>query len=127
MDVQYRMLVDGRDVIRGDGSYVVGADIAVDGPTRMVASGMVRLPSDPERSDYPALNSETVRTSLLAGGLSGASGSIRVTQFEFASLFVPNDATHETYLVPSLVGVGERTKPDGSKGPFRIVVPLLAR
>jgi hypothetical protein len=127
MTVRYRMFVDGRDVIRNDGSFVSGAEVAIHGPSRTAANGVIRLSSDPDRSDYPAISTDTARAALLAGGLSGASGSLRVTEFEFSSLAVPNPSNSEVFLIPSLVGIGERTRPDGTTGSFRIVIPLIAR
>lgn len=125
----YRMLVDGRDVVTESGGYVNGANVVVDAGTNATVSGTVILPSEPDRSDYPALARSDVERALLQGGISGASGEVEIASYEFASLRVQGSPTDEsaTFLVPSLVGIGTRARSDGSRDAFRIVVPLLAR
>lgn len=125
----YRMLVDGRDVVTDSGGYVSGANVVVDAGTGATVSGTIVLPSEPDRSDYPALPKSDVERALTLGGLSGATGTVIVDAYEFASLRIPGPSSGDsvTFLVPSLVGVGSRVRSDGSREPFRVVVPLLAR
>lgn len=125
--VRYRALVDQRDVVASDGKYINGVELVVDTANDVVIGGRMSLYANPDRSDYPALSATEAEDALLAGGLSGASGDVTVTQIQFA-LYRLNDTkaiSKRTYLIPSLLAFGTRVKSDGSIEPFRIVVPLL--
>jgi hypothetical protein len=127
--VHYHMLVDGRDVVKNDGTYVNGAEILVDISRNAIVSGHITLAADPDRSDYPALTKSQVQEALNQGGLAGTSGDIVITGYDIASLWVPDvtSPTPATYLIPSLIAGGIRQRADGKQENIRIVVPLLAR
>lgn len=127
--IAYRALLDEQDVVRPDGSYLDGAEIAVDSARGMVSSGRLNLYYDPERSDYPALSKEKVKMLLAQGGLSGATGELTMTEYDFVLLRIEDDRATppDAYLIPSIMAKGTRTSADGKPEPFRIVVPLLAQ
>lgn len=127
--VRYRALLDERDVVRSDGSYVDGAAIVVDHTDKSVVAGRIEMFYDPERSDYPALTNEQVMDLLGRGGLSGASGQIELTTLDFVFLRLEDAATdpRTVYLIPSVMGKGTRTRTDGQAEAFNVVAPLLAQ
>ncbi|MFA4954916.1 MAG: hypothetical protein WC641_06405 [Patescibacteria group bacterium] len=127
--VRYHALVDGRDVVRGDGSYVSGAEITVDAARSAAVSGFITLYDVPDRSDYPAIGQAQAQQMLMQGGISGVTGDITVQAFDLVSLQVDNSNIQPSavYLVPALLAKGYRLNADGSKKTVNIVVPLLAR
>lgn len=129
LTVRYRMLVDNRDVVTANGAYLNGVELVIDVSRNTVISGRITLAANPDRSDYDALSADRVSDLVMQGGLSGGTGDVVVTSFEFASLSVDDmsSATPATYLIPSLLAIGTRTRADGSSEPFHIVVPLLKR
>lgn len=128
LSVAYDQLVDSRDVVKTDGSFISGVEIVVDVSRMNVVSGHIILTGEPDRSDYPALTASQATDRLQHGGVTGASGNIIVTTYDFASLNVTDPAHPDaTYLIPSLIAHGTRTKADRSMEPVRIVVPLVAQ
>lgn len=127
--VRYRAMLDERDVVRRDGSYVNGAEIVIDHSNKSVVSGKINLFYDPERSDYPALTNDQALDFIKRGGLSGASGEIEITSLEFVFLRIEDDSTTQPniYLIPSVLGKGTHLRPDGQTQAFSIVAPLLAQ
>lgn len=127
--VKYRALVDGRDVVRADGSYVTGAEIVVDASRSTAISGSITLYDVPDRSDYPAISPAQAKQMLLQGGVSGVTGDITVQNFELVSMQLSDNNLQPSavYLVPALLGKGATVSSDGSKKAVNIVVPLLAR
>ncbi|MDQ7814289.1 MAG: hypothetical protein RDU25_00570 [Patescibacteria group bacterium] len=127
--VRFRTLMDERDVVKNDGSYLYGAEIVVDSPENKVVSGKITLYSDPDRSDYPSIDNAKAIEMLKAGGLSGASGEITLDDFELVLYRLEDNSSTltETYLIPALLAKGKRKGPDGSLQDFKIVVPLLAQ
>lgn len=127
--IAYRALIDEQDVVRADGSYLDGAEIVVDTSQNIVTEGRLNMFYDPERSDYPALSKDKITALLSTGGLSGATGDMTLTEFDFVLLRLDDAsvASTDVYLIPSILGQGTRTLPDGSSAPFRIVAPLLAQ
>ena len=129
LTVRYRLLMDGRDVVRPDGSFVDGAKIVVDVSRNTVVSGQVTLVADPDRSDYAARTATDVQSALLNGGVAGISGAVTVTGYDVSMLRVSDDTRRDgsTYLIPSLIALGSRTRSDGAQETVRIVVPLAAQ
>ena len=127
--IAYRALIDEQDVVRPDGSYLDGAEIAIDASRNVVSDGRLNLYYDPERSDYPALTQDQVLTLLDQGGLSGATGQMTMTDYDFVFLRVDDSRVlpNDVYLIPSILAKGTRTLADGTTAPFNIVVPLLAQ
>jgi len=127
--VRYHALLDERDIVRADGSYVNGAEIVVDQSNKSIVSGKINLFYDPERSDYPALTNNQVIDALERGGLSGATGDIEVTTLDFVFLRLEDTSVSppSVYLIPSVMGKGTRARPDGQTQAFNIVTPLLAQ
>ncbi len=121
LTVRYRLVVDGRDVVRSDGSFVNGAEVTVDVSRGKAVSGQLILATDPDRSDYTAVNAAQAEALLKNGGVTGVTGAVSITAYDFASLRVA-----DTYLIPSLIAIGTRTRPDGTPEQIRIVVPLVA-
>ncbi len=127
--VSFPALMDGRLATFADGTPVVTAELELDAARTTVMSGSIAVFDDADRSDYPAVTAAQLRASMEAGGLSGTTGSVKLTSFEIQALLV-EDAAHDPlirYLVPDVIGLGIRTRPDGNTEPFRIVVPLVAR
>jgi hypothetical protein len=129
LTVHYRMLIDNRDVVTANGAYVNGIELVVDVSRSTVVSGRITLAANPDRSDYPALPAARVSDLLLQGGLSGGTGDVVVSSYQIAALQVEDAASAipATYLIPSLLASGTRTRADGTQEPFQIVVPLLMR
>lgn len=125
--VRFGAVVDGRDVVRADGSAVFGVELVVDAVQKTVVSGRITLTADPDRSDYAALTSTEATDLLLRGGLSGLTGNILINAYDFASMRFIDSAHGETYLLPSLIAKGIRTRTDGSQESVSIVVPLVAQ
>jgi hypothetical protein len=126
--VHFGSVADGQNIINPDGTSVDGITLTLDTTRKTVLSGTVVLTSDPDRSDYPTLTATQVTNALMAGGLSGATGNITITDYATELLRVEDTKTnpHTIYLIPSLVAKGTRTKNDGTTSPFQIVVPLPA-
>ncbi len=118
--VRYRALQDGRDVLKPDGGFVNGAEITIDVSRHSILSGRIILPMDPERSEYPTRKKSDIYKGLENGGVNGATGHITIRSYDFASL------RFSSYLIPSLIAIGTRTKSDGREEPARIIVPLTA-
>ncbi len=127
--VRFRTLMDERDVVKNDGSYVNGAEIVVDNTENKVVSGKMTLYSDPDRSDYSSIDDKKATELLKSGGLSGASGEITLNDYQLVlyRLDDTSKAPNETYLIPALLGVGKRKTTNGTQQDFSIVVPLLAQ
>ncbi len=127
--VRYRSLIDERDVVRADGSYINGAEIVVDAAQGAVISGQISMFYDPERSDYAALSADQVKQLVQQGGLSGASGNITISSFDYVFYWLEDSSRdpHTIYLIPSLLAKGTRSLPGGGSEPFNLVVPLLAQ
>lgn len=127
--VRYHALLDERDIVRADGSYVNGAEIVVDHSNKSIVSGKINLYYDPERSDYPSLTNGQTLALLERGGLSGATGDIELTTVDFVFLRVTDESTepNSVYLVPSIMGKGTRTRNDGQTEAYSVVAPLLAQ
>jgi hypothetical protein len=127
--IRYHALLDERDIVRSDGSYVNGAEIVVDHSKGAIVSGKISLFSDPERSDYPSLDNEQALALLKRGGLSGAAGEIELTTLDFVFLRLEDASVvpPATYLIPSIMGKGTHIRPDGQTEAYRVVAPLLAQ
>jgi len=127
--VRFRALMDERDVVKSDGSYLNGAEIVVDSTENKVVSGKITSYSDPDRSDYPSIDAARAAELLKAGGLSGASGEITIKAFDLVLYRLEDTAKtpNETYLVPALLAHGQRKTANDSLQDFDIVVPLLAQ
>jgi hypothetical protein len=125
--IRYRAMLDERDVVRRDGSYVNGAEIVVDNSNKAIVSGKINLFYDPERSDYPALTNEQAMDFIKRGGLSGATGEIEISSLEFVFLRVEDESTTppSAYLIPAALGKGTHLRPDGQTQAYSIVAPLL--
>jgi|GEM_PF-705909 len=126
--VRYTAMADQQDIIEPNGSNVSGIELTIDASRKTVIAGSITLTADPDRSDYPTLPAARVSELILAGGLSGATGNITVTDYAIELLRVidPRTSPRVTYLIPSLVAKGTRTKTDGTTDSFQIVVPLPA-
>ncbi len=127
--IAYRALLDEQDVVRPDGSYFDGAEIAIDSARGIVSSGRLNMYYDPERSNYPALSKEKVAALLAQGGLSGATGDMTMTDYDFVLLRLDDESVTppDAYLIQSILAKGTRALANGATEPFNIVVPLLAQ
>lgn len=109
---------DGLDIVQADGSPVVVADLLVDVSRSRVISGSIRMLGDVERSDYTAIDRQTLEKRLAAGGLSRITGTVRINQYQLAYTQVGE------FLVPVMVGSGIHAQEDQDE-PVRFVVPLI--
>jgi hypothetical protein len=125
--VVYPAMLDDRDIIQSDGTPVNTAEMIVDASRMSVISAHITPYPDAERSQYPARSQADVLAALAAGGVTGAGGNITVTSFDIALLQEQDmsDDKRPTYLYPSLVAHGTRTKSDTSSEPVTLVVPLV--
>lgn len=109
---------DGLDVVQADGSPLIVTDLLVDISKSRVISGSIRMLGDVERSDYPAINRQTLEQRFHAGGLSRVSGRIRLNQYQLAYTQVGD------LLIPVMIGRGVRSLEEQDE-PIQLVVPLV--
>ncbi len=126
--VVYPALLDDRDVVQSDGTPVNTAEIIVDASRMTVISALITPYTDPERSEYPARSQADVLSLLSNGGVFGVSGDVSVTSFDIALLqrVDTSDDKRPTYLYPSLIAHGTRTKSDATTESVTLVVPLVS-
>ncbi|MFH1621168.1 MAG: hypothetical protein ABIB04_03720 [Patescibacteria group bacterium] len=127
--VRYAKKTDGRMIIKKNGNPVYGIELAVDMTTGAVTEGRIELPSEPEKSDYPALTKPLVDDLLNQCGLSGASGELNLNKFDYEYLLYEDtkDDSGKTLLIPSLVASGIRKQENGETEDYKVVVPLIER
>lgn len=126
--VSFEKLIDGWNVVGRDGAPEYGGQIIVNAATGQPESGWIYLPSDPQRSDYPAITSEEMKDLIQQGGLSGPlPGDKTVHKIDFAFVRLPKEqnSLHE-FMVPAVIAETTRLV-GGYELPYRIVVPLIKK
>ncbi len=124
--VSFEKLIDGWNVVGRDGMPEYGGQIIINAATGQPESGWIYLPSDPQRSDYPAITFEEMKDLIKQGGLNGPlPGDKEINKIDFAFVRLPKEqnSLHE-YMVPAVIAEASRTV-DGYELPYRIVVPLI--
>ncbi|MBU1348572.1 hypothetical protein KJ781_00700 [Patescibacteria group bacterium] len=129
MVVRMNATQDGQGIFQSDGTPLIGAAFLIDATTGDVRSGWFLGRTEPDRSSYPALDGDAVRTFLLSGGLGGTpSGDVTLTAARFEWTPIADEADPSlTYLYPALVGEGMIRYADGKTAPYRIVAPIVRR
>jgi len=120
---QHRILFpaakDGLEIVQMDGSSVEASHLIADATRRTIVSGVILSPRNADRSDYLAVDLKTLEERFAAGGLSGASGDIRIKSYSKA--YVQQD----DFLIPVMIGHGFRKVAEDREQGFRMVVPLV--
>lgn len=124
--VSFEKLIDGWSVVGADGMPEYGGQMVINASTGQPESGWIYLPSDPQRSDYPAITSEEMKELIKQGGLSGPlPGNKLINKIDFAFVRLPKEQnTLHEFIVPAVVAEAVRLV-DGYELPYRIVVPLI--
>lgn len=126
LPISFEKLIDGWNVVGRDGMPEYGGQIIINTATGQPESGWIYLPSDPQRSDYPAITSEKMKDLIKQGGLSGPMpGNKTVHKIDFAFVRLPKEknSLHD-FMVPAVIAETTRLV-DGYELPYRIVVPLI--
>lgn len=126
--VRINVTQDGQIILHADGSPYNAAELHIDVTTMSVVSGWLTIPTDPDRSDYPAQSLRDIQAALLRGGQGGTPNgdvTIDTTSFEWYKIRDISVVPPIDYLYPALIGHGEITYADNRTAPYRIVVPLI--
>lgn len=126
LPVSFERLIDGWNIVDKNGQPELGGQILVNSQTGEMISGWMTFPDEPQRSDYAAIDTSTLRSMLERGGLAGDfSGYKQITDISFAFTRLPKVHAYDyEYLVPSAVAEAILST-DASPQRYRIVVPLI--
>ncbi len=122
--ITFERIVDQRNVLQQNGAPELGGKLFYDTYTDKIYSGWILIQSDPQRSDYPAITEQEMRSYLENGGISGLpQGNADIQKTSFAFYRFPTAPYQAEIMVPALVGDGYQTV-NSQQIPFRVVVPL---
>ena len=122
--ITFERMVDQRNVLQQNGAPELGGKLLYNTYTNKIYSGWLLIQSDPQRSDYPAITEQEMRSFLEKGGISGLpQGNANIQKTSFAFYKFPSMPYQTEIMVPALVGDGYQTV-NSEQIPFRVVVPL---
>lgn len=125
--VHFPAVMDDNIIVNPSGNAIDGVTLTIDTIQQRVVAGSIHLPTDADRSDYPALSAAQVESSLLQGGITNLTGPMNVTAYDLGSIRVSDSQTNDVYLVPSLLANGIQLNTDGTTSTATIVVPLVSQ
>ncbi|HWQ99482.1 MAG TPA: hypothetical protein VN397_01390 [Candidatus Methylomirabilis sp.] len=130
--VDYAATRDEQLVLNDRGESIFAAHLVVNVKDGTVQSGWFELPTDLDRSNYPALSANETLERLRAGGLNpitGSSPGVTITLNSFViglhKHTVTADDQPRSYFLPALWARGTVRRADGSTTGYATLVPLV--
>lgn len=130
--INFSLRQDNQPVLNENGEFINGAQVVMRADSLQPESGEVELTQEADRSDYIAIDSNTLINELRAGGLRGFKGVENATDVSIESFDqglyrydVQLNGETRTFFIPAIRMNGLATMKDGSRVAYSSVVPLV--